>query len=143
MKRSKSKAPAVDIRKVIRAAAEAALEEPSTPQPQAKKRRLSGGRAVLIGAGAVTAGRLLVRGRGGGLVNSLQDRLSGLGVDLPGKPKVDPDLDEDLVDEPEEVIDDLVDEEPEATEDEEPDEDEEPSDGGAPERRVRGKRRGR
>jgi hypothetical protein len=67
---------AIDMRRVVLAAVQAALEEPE-PGPARKKRkkRLSGGRAVLIGAGLMTAGRLAAAGRGRGMLESLQERL--------------------------------------------------------------------
>lgn len=143
MKKPKPKAPPLDVRKIIRAAAEAALEEAPAEGPT-KKRRLSGGRAVMLGAGLFTAGRLVVGGRGGALVNSLQDRLVGLGEELAGNKPDDVELDdEELVDEPEEEIGDLVDDDPEAAENEDVDEAEEASNGGAPERQPRRQRRGR
>jgi outer membrane biosynthesis protein TonB len=154
--------PPFDVRKVIRAAMEAALEEPATPRVQPHKRRVGGGRAVILGAGLFTAGRLLVKARGHDLVGSVRDRVADLGVDLPGKAPAEPELDEEeLLDEPEELLDepeDLLDEEEEEPEpeDEEPDEDEEPeaeededledqepSNGSAPERKPRRQRRGR
>jgi hypothetical protein len=110
----KKKPPPVDIRKVIRAAAEAALEEPEA-DVRPKKRRHSGRRAVMLGAGLVAAGRLLAGGRGGALLGSVQHRLAGLGVEVPGKVPVEPELDADeLVDEPVEEIDDLGEDGPDA-----------------------------
>jgi hypothetical protein len=119
----KRKTPPVDIRKVIRAAAEAALEEPE-PAVQPKKRRHSGRRAVLLGAGLVAAGRALGGGRGRDLLASVQDGLAGLGGPgrTPAAPELDADelvdeplLDDDeLVDEPMEEIDDVLADEPDA-----------------------------
>jgi hypothetical protein len=63
-----------DPERIIRAALEAALEEP-TPPERGRRPRLSTGRAVLIGAGAVTAARLAIRMRGDRLVEALQERL--------------------------------------------------------------------
>jgi hypothetical protein len=132
----KQKNPPVDIRKVLRAAAEAALEEPSPAT--SKKPRLSTGRALLLGAGAITAGRLLAR-RGDGVLQSLQGRLAGLGSQ--------PDVDEEELEDDEvleegpdaEADDDLEEELPEEDLDdaeEEPDEEPE-SNGGKPENRPR------
>jgi hypothetical protein len=104
----KKKTPPVDIRKVIRAAAEAALEEPAaSPKPKPKKRRLSTGRAVILGAGLVTAGRLAASARDSNVVSSLQERLDDLGVKL--RPDVDNEdvdevVDEELPEEPEEEV---------------------------------------
>ncbi len=134
----KQKAPPVDIRKVLRAAAEAALEEPAA-EVRPKRRHLRAGRTVVLGAGALAAGRLLVRGRQIGLLNSIEERLAGLGVEVPGKPPVEPELDdEELVDE---AADEVPDDELELAEEE--GSAEEPSDGGAPRRQPRRKGRGR
>jgi hypothetical protein len=66
----------IDYRRVVLAAVEAALEDPSpSSTPKTKKGRLRGGRAVLIGAGLMTAGRLATGGRGREIVESLQHRL--------------------------------------------------------------------
>ena len=119
----KQKTPPVDIRKVLRAAAEAALEEPPSPV-KSKKRRLSTGRALLLGAGVVTAGRVLAR-RGDGLLPSLQGRLADLGAE-PDADVEEPDLEDDeaLEEEPEVEPEDELDEEPQ-------------SNGGEPEKRPR------
>jgi hypothetical protein len=61
----------LDAERIARAVLEAALEEP-TPPP---RRRLSTGRALLIGAGAMTAARIAIRMRGGKLVETLHQRL--------------------------------------------------------------------
>jgi hypothetical protein len=117
----KKKTPPVDIRKVIRAAAEAALEEPGT-DTKSTKRRLSTGRAVILGAGLVAAGRLAASARGSNVVSSLQERLDDLGAKLRPDAEdedVDADVDGQLPEEPEE---DLV-EEPEEDLVEEPEED--------------------
>jgi hypothetical protein len=79
----------IDIRRVIRAAVEAALEDP-VPQPR-RKRRLSGGRALLVGAGLMTAGKLAASSRGREIfgtirhrVEDIEDRVLGADDDLPG-----------------------------------------------------------
>jgi len=70
----------IDVERIVRAAAEAVLEGQDSQTRQAsaktKRKRLSGPRALMIGAGLFTAGRLLVRGRGLGLIDELQERLS-------------------------------------------------------------------
>lgn len=135
----KQKTPPVDIRKIIRAAAEAALEEPAADS-KPKKRRLSSGRALILGAGLMTAGRLAARGRVGNMIGSLENRLADLGVQIPGQETGEPEVaDEDVLDEP---IEDL-DEEPEDELEEEPEDDEEESNGAAPERRASRQSRGR
>src|SRR5438067_906169 len=67
---------AVDLQRVVKAAVDALLQQP-TAQPDVKKprRRLSGGRALLIGAGVVTAGRLVAGPKGREMLESLQQRI--------------------------------------------------------------------
>src|SRR5437763_1034538 len=67
---------AVDLQRVVKAAVDALLQQP-TAQPDVKKprRRLSGGRALLIGAGVVTAGRLVAGPKGREILESLQQRI--------------------------------------------------------------------
>ena len=101
MKRNKT--PPVDIRKVLRAAAEAALEEPA-PNVKPRKRHVTTGRVMMLGAGLIAAGGLLAGGRN--VVGSLQDHLQDLGVKLPGKSGLGPTVEEDMVD-------DLIEEDPE------------------------------
>lgn len=72
---------AIDMNRIILAAAEAALEGQDSgkrrqPGQQRKGKVLTAPRALLLGAGAYTAGRLLVRARSGGLVDGLQQRLA-------------------------------------------------------------------
>lgn len=69
----------IDVDRIIRAAAEAVLEghhaDPGRQGKQGSKRKLlTAPRALLVGAGVFTAGKLLVRGRG--LTEDLQQRLS-------------------------------------------------------------------
>ncbi len=67
---------AADMRRVIIAAAQAALDEAKAPAaPKPRKRRLPAGRALLIGAGLVTAGRATLGGRGRHLLAGVQDRI--------------------------------------------------------------------
>ena len=100
----KQKTPPVDIRKVIRAAAEAALEEPTDAKP--KKRRRSG-RVMKLGLGLITAGGLLAGARGrdvlGSLqesLGSLQESLGGLGEKLSAQNAVGADLEDEEFEEP-------------------------------------------
>lgn len=103
----------VDMRRVIRAAVDAALEDP-VRQPQ-RKRRLSGGRVVLLGAGLMTAGRLAASSRGREVFGTIRDRMEDVQDKFLGP---DDGLPEDALDEQGEV--DAKEEEPqgEATDDE-------------------------
>jgi hypothetical protein len=117
---------AIDVTKIIQAAAEAALDgQGAGPQQQpekGKRKGLTGPRALLLGAGVYTAGRVLVRARGGGLVGGLQERLADFeDRHLTGE---DEDLSDDEGFDEGEDFDDEEDEEPE----DEYDEDEEPED---------------
>lgn len=74
---------AIDLGRAARELAEAALRASAQPEPEtsrkpkkAKKQRLSTGRAMLLGAGLVTAGRALASSRGRHLLGSLQDTLT-------------------------------------------------------------------
>jgi hypothetical protein len=103
--------------------------QPSTP----KKHGLSAGKALLIGAGVMTAGRAAMRARGGGLLDSLQERLASLEDGDRGDDAaqdVDHEAEEDFEDEGSEEPEDYEEEEPEDYEDEEPEdyEDDEPED---------------
>jgi len=89
-----AKSMPIDMRRVIRAAVDAALEEP-VPQPR-RKRRLSTGRALLIGAGLITAGKLAASSRGREVFGALRDRVEGVEDRLPGS-------DEDLLEDEEEL----------------------------------------
>jgi hypothetical protein len=66
----------IDMRRVIRAAVEAALEDP-VPRPR-RKRRLSTGRALLVGAGLITAGKLATSSRGREVFGTLRDRVEDI-----------------------------------------------------------------
>jgi hypothetical protein len=77
---------AIDTRRVILAAFEAALDDvmSAAPKPgkkkkkkeKEKKRGMPAGRAVLLGAGAVTAVRLAASPRARELAGSVQERLT-------------------------------------------------------------------
>jgi hypothetical protein len=105
------------MRRVIRAAVDAALEEP-VPQPERKRRR-SGGRVLLLGAGLMTAGKLAASSRGREVVGTIRDRMVDVQDKFLGP---DDELPEDAaaLDEQEEVD---AEELGESLEDEEPDED--------------------
>ena len=104
---------AVDLNRIIQAAAEAALENqiPSQGQQQDGKQRnrkgLTAPRALLVGAGIAAAGRLLVRARGSDALGNLQQRLATIQSDL-GLTKDEPEDEEygdEEFDEEEEVDD--------------------------------------
>jgi hypothetical protein len=137
---------AIDIRRIALATAEAVLKDlggqdqqddssgrSQQAAPKPKKTGLSAGKAMLLGAGVITAGRAAMRARGGGLLDSLQERLSGLdeedGDGATGKVE-DREGEEDLEDEDSAQPEDYEEEEPEEYEEEEPEgyEDEEPED---------------
>jgi hypothetical protein len=74
---------AIDTRRVILAAFEAALDDvisaapnPGKKKKKEKKRGLPAGRAVLLGAGAVTAARLAASPKARELAGSVQERLA-------------------------------------------------------------------
>ena len=75
---------AIDTRRVILAAVEAALDDvmSAAPKPgkknkkEKKKRGLPTGRAVLLGAGAVTAVRLAASPKAREMAGSVQERLA-------------------------------------------------------------------
>ena len=116
------KSTPIDMRRVIRAAVDAALEDP-VPQPR-RKRRLSTGRVVLVGAGLITAGKLAASSRGREMFGTLRDRVEDIEGRFLGS-------DDDLpVDEGELDEEDLgAEEEPQAEAvDDESDEGEEPGD---------------
>jgi hypothetical protein len=152
-----AKRKSIDVRRVIRAAADAALDaalEDPVPPP-GRKRRISAGRALLMGAGVMTAGKLAASSRGrevfGTLRDRVEDRLLGSDDDLP-EDAVELEEPEDLdAEEPEphaEAVDDELDEgeEPGEWDDQEPGDDEpeleEPEQPSrkAPTRRRRGRR---
>src|SRR5579859_7885072 len=139
---------AMEGREVILAAAQAALDQARTPRRRSP--RLPAGRAMLLGAGAVTAWRLVARSRGRQVLGALEDRLleyeeRHFGI---GEPGLDGHEDEELVDsvaeEPEEEPEaeepeaEEPEEEPEAeeSEDEEPEEDDADEDEDADEEEI-------
>jgi hypothetical protein len=112
----------IDMRRVIRAAVEAALEDPA-PKPR-RKRRLSSGRALLIGAGLMTAGKLAASARGRELFGTIKDRVADAEGRLRGTDDALPD-DEAELDEQEEIDAEEEEEQTGAVNGEELDEDEE------------------
>jgi hypothetical protein len=71
---------AIDMRRIALAAVQAALNQQHSAQSDEKqgKAGLPTSRAVLIGAGLMTAGRLALKARGSGLLGSLEQRLTDL-----------------------------------------------------------------
>ncbi len=74
---------AIDLSRIIQAAAQSALEDKSPTSKNRKqgseqgdKRGITAPRAFLIGAGLVTAGRLVAGSRGRDMLESLQERLT-------------------------------------------------------------------
>jgi hypothetical protein len=137
------KSQPIDMRRVIRAAVDAALEDP-VPEPR-RKRRLSAGRALLIGGGLVTAGKLAASSRGREMFGALRDRVGDIEDRFLGS---DDDLPEDEAELDEEEEFDAEGAEPQAEAvDDELDEDEpeleleedEPPSRKAPSRRRRGR----
>jgi hypothetical protein len=104
---------------------------PATPAaPSPRKRRVSTGRAMLLGAGLMVAGQALVKSRGQDALNSVRHRLAET-IDGTGPNEVDALDDDDGFDEELEVEDMEYDDEPEGDEDEKVDqedaEDEDPT----------------
>jgi hypothetical protein len=152
-----------DLQRILAAAVKAALEEPAQAAPssrKSKKRRLSTGRAMLLGAGLVTAGRVVVGHKGRDMLGRVQQRMAdsewladgGSDDEVEDYEDYEPDRDaaheEELADEDKEVDDDTPDEEQESDADPEQDEDEAedeaedepgPERPGAPRKRRRGR----
>jgi hypothetical protein len=118
---------ALDLQRVAKAVVDAALQQPEAPPDVKKPRRgLSGGRAVLVGAGLVTAARVITGPKGREMLESLQQRIEESDwYREDGEPEGE--AEEDFEDEePEgEAEEDFEDEEPEGEADEDF-EDEEP-----------------
>jgi hypothetical protein len=116
---------AIDVGRVVQAALEAATQAPSSDgEAKTPKPHLSGGRALLLGAGLVTVGRLAAP-KGREMLGSLQERLEESEAD--GEDE-ELETDEDYDDEPQGEADDDDEPQGEADEDfdEEDDYDEEP-----------------
>ena len=65
--------------RIVIAAAQAAIDEArAAPPPRSKKRGLSAGRAVLLGAGVMTAGRVVAGPRARQLLDGLAERIESL-----------------------------------------------------------------
>lgn len=102
---------AIDMDRVVRAAAQAALEDgKSNRRRRGRRRRLPAPLSLVVGAGIVTAGRVLVRLRGQDVVGGLQQRL----LDYERRHLADDEAPEDEADVAQEVDEDEpFDEEPE------------------------------
>jgi hypothetical protein len=120
---------AMDVRKPLFAALQAALDEvQAEPQKKQKGHGVGAGRALLIGAGLYTAGRVVVGGRGRGMLESLQERLPDLRDGDRGEEpdEGDEEFDDDAA--PEGEADEDFDEEAEGEADEDFDDEAEPED---------------
>src|SRR6201992_1257011 len=108
-----------DLRDTVIAVAEAALRGRAPEEPQ-KKRGLSAGRAMLLGAGLATVAQAAIGSRGRDLLSSVQERL----LDRPETSRDDDEAfdDDDYDDESEDA------EEPEGESDEDFDDEDEDED---------------
>jgi hypothetical protein len=127
---------ALDLQRIIEAAARAALDDSNSGRGSAQgsrqssahrgRRRLTGTRAFLIGAGAVTAGRLVTAARRGDLLEGIQQRLLDyehrhFGEDADEEPHDDFEEEPgDEFDEPDEADDDEPDQPDDEDEEDEP-----------------------
>jgi hypothetical protein len=68
----------IDIGRIVVAAIEAATQpqQPPAPPPKSRKPRLSTGKAMLVGAGVVTAGRLIAGPKAREMLGSVQQRIT-------------------------------------------------------------------
>jgi len=148
----------IDLQRVLEAAVKAAVEPPVQAAPvsrKTKKRRLSTGRAMLLGAGLVTAGRLVVNHKGQDILERVQQRIADpVGLDREPEEGVDyedevsePEFDEvgedELGAEDEDLLDDSTDgdQDPDDGEDEVADDGLEAAPKGPPARKSRQRRR--
>jgi hypothetical protein len=95
---------------LVRKAATAALRSSTGPKKRPEKRkrsRLPPGRALLLGAGLMTAGRWLVRGRGGHITETVQQWMDEVVEELEGDGQPD---EEEYTEEDEEHEDEELDE---------------------------------
>lgn len=117
----------LDVNRIAQAVAEAVLEDQGSKrpaqQPPRKHKLITTPRALLLGAGLFTAGRLVVGPRARDLVGNLQDRLVEFERSHLTDDGEDPEGEGDFDDDEE-----FEDEEPEAEVDEEPEYEDEPED---------------
>ncbi len=124
----------IDLQRILEAAARAALEEPAQAAravpKRKKKRRLSTGRAMLVGAGLLTAGRVVLRHQGRDVLGRVQQRLADSEWLGDWEPESVDGSEEDLADnEPDaDAEEERAAEDDEEVEDASPDEDQEPED---------------
>ena len=153
----------IDTQRILEVAAKTAVEQAAQAAPasrKAKKRRLSTGRAMLLGAGLATAGRLVVSHKGRDILGLVQERIGDFSWLEDREPGDAEDLedyepetsgDEELSADDEEAIDDSpdLDQQPDAdldedgTDDEDADEDEDEEPEPEPERPSRRRTRQR
>ena len=113
----------IDMRRVIQTAADVALKQSQpTQQPAPKKPRLSAGKAMLIGAGVGTAGRLLAGPTLRATLESLQQQIA----DSDLVRNLSPDNEEPEAEDEEGFDEEQDEEEPEAEDEEDFDEEDEP-----------------
>jgi hypothetical protein len=86
----------IDLQRILEAAAKAAVEEQAASR-RTKKRRLSTGRAMLLGAGLATAGRLLVGHKGRDMLGRVQERIADFKSE-DGEPEAAEDYEDELED---------------------------------------------
>jgi hypothetical protein len=87
----------IDLQRILEAAAKAAVEEQAASR-RTKKRRLSTGRAMLLGAGLATAGRLLVGHKGRDVLGRVQERIADFKSVEDGEPEAAEDYEDELED---------------------------------------------
>ena len=87
----------IDLQRILEAAAKAAVEEQAASR-RTKRRRLSTGRAMLLGAGLATAGRLLVGHKGPDVLGRVQERIADFKSVEDGEPEAAEDYEDELED---------------------------------------------
>ena len=87
----------IDIQRVLEVAAKTAVEQAAQAAPtrKPKKRRLSTGRAMLLGAGLATAGRLVISHKGRDILGRVQERIADVGWLEDRAPGEDEDFEDD------------------------------------------------
>ncbi|HET6865550.1 MAG TPA: hypothetical protein VFH80_06490 [Solirubrobacteraceae bacterium] len=91
----------IDLQRILEAAARAAVEEQAkaaSASRKTKKRRLSTGRAMLLGAGLATAGRLVVGHKGRDVLGRAQEWIADFKSPQPGEPEEAEDYEDELED---------------------------------------------
>jgi hypothetical protein len=86
-----------DLHRVVLAGVQAALQE-SRAESERNRHHLPARRALLVGAGLVTAARLATSGRGRGMLGTLQNGVTRLQDQLTGEDEYEPEDEEDIED---------------------------------------------